>query len=763
MKTRTKKILHLLQPPRAPESNRTSLSDLPIEIALESNLLSHLPQNSQASSSADSIANAPEPSLIQDLPQNIQTSSSADSTNIAPDPNLIPDLPRNNQAFSSVDSKKSPPKHNQFSDLAKNHQASSSAELTKPESETNQPPEATRNIQDDSALTKTQVPSQLNVTTIGFVHCLYKMSSSEDESSAVIENEERKRKKGVINRTQYKSEVIKKAKVKGESHFNHVGKKVLARKTGINCSCRKKCCEQYSEIDKRALLTSLHDFDNKNSQDSYLQGLIEVAPIKRTRKSQNAIKRIERPNNFLFNTCLNGVRKHVCKKAFLSLYGVGEKHVRRLCHLLTSGTTPRDNRGKSIKSRHNLIPAEVCFQINEHIKLFDVKEVHYANVVKKYLPATLDVKQMHKMFIDKFPDSKLMCVLPVKNLAKKLKATLNDTAKRVAVAELMVHKNKAKKFYKKLDQIKKLSSETDEILGITMDYMQNLPIPDIPVQEIFYYRQLWVFEFSIHNLKTEEAKFYSYHEGEAYKGPNEVCTFLKHYFEHEVSENVKEVHIFSDGCAGQNKNHTVVRFLLALASSGRFNKIVHYFPIRGHSFLPCDRDFGVAKRLIRKQDRIFLPEEYYELIERSSSKSLFSIERVHNENILDFKKWWPKYYKKTVLSIDSYQKKIKDEKITFQISQYNEFEYDCRKPGIVKVRPFIDGLMFHEFSLGKPAGVCPDLPSEPAYSGKIPINFKKMDNIKKLVQYVPDDKVFFYNELILWPTTKQDESPEEDF
>ena len=613
------------------------------------------------------------------------------------------------------------------------------------------------------------------------------MSSSESENSANIGNKPIKRKKGVINRSKYKSEVIKKAKIKGEAHINHVGKKVMARKTGINCSCRNKCCENYSELDRSALLASLHQFDDKNSQDSYLQGMIERTPIKRSRKSQTTNKHIDRPHNFLFHVSLNGVRKKVCKKAFLSLFGVGEKHIRRLCHLLTAGITPRDNRGKSVKSRHNLIPGDVCFQIKEHIESFDVKEVHYSNnVLKKYLPATLDVKQMHEMFMEKYPDSKVKYSFYLKyfhenftytfgrpqvdvcsaceELGQKIKnTTLNDNAKRVAAAELLVHKNRAKKFYKKLAHIKQLSSENDEILGITMDYMQNLPLPDIPVQEIFYYRQLWVFEFSIHNLKTGEAKFFSYHEGEAHKGPNEVCTFLKDYFENKISENVKEVHIFSDGCAGQNKNHTVIRFLLALASSQKFRKIFHYFPIRGHSFLPCDRDFGVAKRLIRKHDRIFLPEEYYDLIEKSSKKGLFSIYRAKNENILDFKSWWPKYYKKTILSLDSYGKIPKDQKTTFQISQYNEFEYDCNKPGIIKVRPFIDGLNFHEFSLGKPAGVCPDLPTKPAYAGKISINYKKMKNLKQLVQYIPEDKIFFYNELMLWPTTNDDEPPEEDY
>ncbi|KAL1489772.1 hypothetical protein ABEB36_013706 [Hypothenemus hampei] len=104
-------------------------------------------------------------------------------------------------------------------------------------------------------------------------------------------------------------------------------------------------------------------------------------------------------------------------------------------------------------------------------------------------------------------------------------AHLNDNAKRVATAELIVHKRRASKFYMKADEVKKMCKEDDNILGITIDYMQNLPLPHIPVQEVFYLRQLWIYEFCVHNMKTEKAVFYSYQEGQAAKGPNEICIF----------------------------------------------------------------------------------------------------------------------------------------------------------------------------------------------------------------------------------------------
>ena len=50
-----------------------------------------------------------------------------------------------------------------------------------------------------------------------------------------------------------------------------------------------------------------------------------------------------------------------------------------------------------------------------------------------------------------------------------------------------------------------------------------------------------------------------YHEGEAKKGANEVCLMLLEYIKSYVPETVKVLYYFSDGCPGQNKNHTVIR------------------------------------------------------------------------------------------------------------------------------------------------------------------------------------------------------------
>ena len=40
-------------------------------------------------------------------------------------------------------------------------------------------------------------------------------------------------------------------------------------------------------------------------------------------------------------------------------------------------------------------------------------------------------------------------------------------------------------------------------------------------------------------------------------------------------------------------------------------KIMYYFPIRGHNYMPADRAFGRVEEILRKKETILLPEEYY--------------------------------------------------------------------------------------------------------------------------------------------------------
>lgn len=86
---------------------------------------------------------------------------------------------------------------------------------------------------------------------------------------------------------------------------------------------------------------------------------------------------------------------------------------------------------------------------------------------------------------------------------------------------------------------------------------------------MFSYRQLWLNGYEIH-LKNTTRHFYKCHEGQAAKNPNAVCTFTNDY----VQEMPEDAYIFC-WLPDQNRNNTVVKYLLAFEATKRFRKICH--------------------------------------------------------------------------------------------------------------------------------------------------------------------------------------------
>lgn len=551
----------------------------------------------------------------------------------------------------------------------------------------------------------------------------------------------------------------------------------------FNSCKRKRCLENVNFTERKSILAVFHGLSSKNEQDLHLQRLIEFKSIirRRPRVTENQHETKLRQACFEYFVLNNNKRVKICRKAFAQLHRVSEKRILRITHLLVKSETPRDKRGTNPKT--HCIPKLVCQQIRDHIQSFPTKTTHYSGRCIQYLDARLDVKRMFGLFKDKFPNTKVKYEFYLKffnenfalrfgrpqidvcctceELSVKIKTPhLSQNVKLAAQADLTLHKRRSKKFFTALKNTGDESKTNPKILGLAFDFMQNLPLPHTPVGEIFYLRQLWVNAFCIHNLKDDNSQIYMYHEGVAKKGANEVCSFIYGYITHNVSIEVTDLYLYSDGCPGQNRNHTMIRMCLALVDNGKFQKIVHRFPVRGHSFLPCDRDFGVFKRKIKKMDRVFLPNDYCSII--ANSKKNVTVKMVSTDDILNFSKWWPPLYKKTTLSDDSRGKNVpKDQKISFTPSQFYEFVYSSEHPGKVIAKFFINGLMKNTFDLRQSGqrNICMSSIPQAYPAGNVPINSKKLDNIRQVVKYVSaedDEARAFYEEILQWPTTEQE-------
>ena len=103
----------------------------------------------------------------------------------------------------------------------------------------------------------------------------------------------------------------------------------------------------------------------------------------------------------------------------------------------------------------------------------------------------------------------------------------------------------------------------------------------------------------------QQVFLYCYDESAAKKGADDVCSLLYDFITEHVSQDITELHLFCDGCAGQNKNWTVLRFCHYLVHhEKRFESIKITFPIRGHSYMECDRDILVLSKVHQPRFRL---------------------------------------------------------------------------------------------------------------------------------------------------------------
>ena len=119
------------------------------------------------------------------------------------------------------------------------------------------------------------------------------------------------------------------------------------------------------------------------------------------------------------------------------------------------------------------------------------------------------------------------------------------------------------------------------------------------------------------------------------KGSSEVVSCLEDFF-CSLPKEVTTLYLYSDGCPGQNKNATVMQYLFTLVRLGRFKLIQHHFPVRGHSFLPNDRDFGRRESKKKRQERVYIPEQWHEVIRSARRRNPFTVTPITQDMVVDY-------------------------------------------------------------------------------------------------------------------------------
>lgn len=608
-------------------------------------------------------------------------------------------------------------------------------------------------------------------------------SSESDNSDETNEVTIPKGKKRISKPSLWKRNLVKKQRASGEEYKSISTNKIVPKRvTGPACKCILKCFTKITDENKSLIINSFNAIGNKEKQDTFLCGLISVNNVQRHRPKVPGTPKIKKTVSCSYKIRLSNSEFIVCKVAFCSLFGIGKSVVERLInHIKSYKASPEDLRGKHT-NRSNRISTDITFKINAHINSFPKIQSHYSrsdNSNVKYLSPELNISKMYKLYLEKNEPEKFELIKRgeknIKPIVKydyfsehfknnfnlsfgtprtdtcqtcdRLKNVIDHETdqelKHQFESEKEIHISKAEMFYNDLKLFVEKAKSNKEIEVLSFDFQQNMPLPHIPCGDVFYKRQIWVYNFCIYSGKTGQSYHYMYDESIAKKGKNDVISFIHDFLKNKLAPGVKNIYIFTDNCSSQNKNNSLFQYLYTVIQSKMFNLefITHRYPEPGHSFLPCDRCFALIEKVKRKVERIYLPETYKEIVKKTSKK--FHVIDVSREMIFNFSDYTQPLFKKTLKSVNNQK---------FTIMAYRRMEY--KMEGLF-CTVYHNSVGFEEFHLQKQSSIL-KFPEENnnylslLHPEILKIKEDKFRDVQDLAaKYVPPNSLWFYNNLVV--------------
>nr|CAH7721051.1 unnamed protein product [Callosobruchus chinensis] len=181
-------------------------------------------------------------------------------------------------------------------------------------------------------------------------------------------------------------------------------------------------------------------------------------------------------------------------------------------YFLHTGEMPKERRGGD---RSTLRDKEITDLIKAHIKTYKCRESHYSRnkTCRSYLPPELNINLMWKQYCDTHTEEQSCSLAKFKKIfyndlnlgfgnphtdtcstCKKfevrIKQTQDSNKKGDLRTQLKLHKLRAKKFYQLMNK------ESPNTVKIIFDMQQNQPLPKLSVGEVFFTRQVWLYNLT---------------------------------------------------------------------------------------------------------------------------------------------------------------------------------------------------------------------------------------------------------------------------
>lgn len=245
----------------------------------------------------------------------------------------------------------------------------------------------------------------------------------------------------------------------------------------------------------------------------------------------------------------------------------------------------KDHRGRH--SPKNKTPATQRKHEEDHINRFPACKSHYSrsHTLKKYLQCGSNVSKMYELYKNESNNPVSLRIyrqifaktglefkspqLDTCHICDNFQAKLKYETESMIIdklKELQKHhhdlEKAAYKSNKRDKEAAKVSNGTSVVAAF--DFQQCLPTPQLNTSIAYYKRQLWTYNLTIHS--TVGTTCCIWHGGIANRGSNGIASCLYSFLQ-RLESTVTHVILYSDSCAGQNKNSIVAAFLSTYKSS----------------------------------------------------------------------------------------------------------------------------------------------------------------------------------------------------
>jgi hypothetical protein len=444
--------------------------------------------------------------------------------------------------------------------------------------------------------------------------------------------------------------------IKNESEYKNRERLLSIYKNAPSC-CDKNC---FKGFDKNSLINFAQALDScaKNEAETALlmnmrehEGEAGITNRGKLRKRQRVMYSVKPFGD-------------MCRKAYLSLWGIGERTLRNLRSyqkIYPGSFAPRIH-GNTNKTPSNAIDLSVHRAVVQFINDIgkDVGEESEGRNIRRnnhavkfgvvrFLPAYYSIALLYRLFLARYQEKYSDYATPLsirqfyyifdspectsvqlrsprsdvcdicllyRNKIRRETGIVNENDENDVTA-WNAHVNRAKKarnVYRKeivaaQKGFKSLISGRrrikEYIPHASFDFAQNLGLPQLSEQpqELYFASQRSIRLFSVKDDGAGIQYNFLYDEADGGKGGNYVASMLT-LFLLDLSQQFKAKRILlnADNCCSQNKNNIVLWVLDLLVMLGIFDQIELKFLVKGHTHCTVDGGHGLIKKEWRKRN-----------------------------------------------------------------------------------------------------------------------------------------------------------------